>query len=370
MASIIELYLGNKIYSGWKELNVTRSIEEVSGQFSLGVTVNTADSPLVLKAGAECKLEIDGWRVITGYVDSIDTSVDDSTRTITITGRDKTGDLVDCAAIHGRGQWRNVTLEAIANDLCKPFGVAVRWAVEAPEASAKFKQWQIEPGETVFDNLSRAARHRGVLLTSNPEGDLVFITAGTKNADTLILGYPDDEEDGKPMGTKILSISTTLSWMDRFSVYCVKGDSSAGGLWGETQTASQSTSVSINVVDPEITRYRPTIILADDNFSKGKGNARGSWEQKRAMAHATTANVTVLGWFNRSDELWQPNQLVTLKAPAAGFDEQDLLIITVTLNLTSDGGTVSELELMPRDGFDEPAQPEGSNSNGNGGLWS
>ncbi len=363
MTHKVELYLGNRIYSGWKELSITRSLEECAGQFTLGVTVNAGDSPLVLQAGAACKLEINRQRVITGYVDTVETYMDGKNRTITVTGRDKTGDLVDCAAIHGKGQWRNVTLEQMARDLCQPFGVAVIWQVQLAAAATKFKVWQIEPGETVFDSLSRAARHRGVLLTSNANGDLIFTTASKVRAGSLVLG---DASADKSAGTPILAIKTHLSWMDRFSLYRVKGAAAAGGLWGETQTASQSTSVHVDVADPDITRYRPTIIIADDNFTKAKGNARGSWEQKRAMAHATTATVTVQDWFNQRGQLWSPNQLVTVKATAAGLSERDLLITTVTFNMTQDSGTVTELELMPREGFEEPAQPD---AKFNDGIW-
>ncbi len=283
-----------------------------------------------------------------------------------MTGRDKTGDLVDCAAIHGKGQWRNVTLEQIARDLCQPFGVSVIWQVQLAAAATKFKVWQIEPGETVFDSLSRAARHRGVLLTSNANGDLVFTMASQVRAGSLILGMSKDDQSSC---TPILAIKTHLSWMERFSLYRVKGAAAASGLWGDTQTASQSTSVNVDVIDPDITRYRPTIIIADDNFTKAKGNARGSWEQQRSMAHATTATVTVHDWFNQRGQLWTPNQLVTVKATAAGLSDRDLLITTVTFDLTQDGGTVTELELMPREGFEEPAEPDAKTGSVSDGIW-
>ncbi|CAB5645843.1 phage baseplate assembly protein [Providencia hangzhouensis] len=352
MANTIELKLGNTIYSGWKKLDVTRSLEDMSGQFSLGITVKSDDSPLVLKPGQACQLAMNGQPVVTGYVDSVDVSISSDERTITLAGRDKTGDLVDCAAVHGKGQWRNVPLETIAKDLCKPFGVTVRWQVTDAAAASAFRQWQIEPGETVFDNLSRAARHRGVLMTSNAAGELVFASAGTQSVATLILGQSERQ------GVKVLSLDSTLSWQERFSVYRVKGASAAGGRWGETQTATQSTAVYMDTKDPDITRYRPTIIIADDNMTNAKGTARAQWEQKRAMAHATKANVTVQGWFKSSGQLWQTNEIAQLQAVAAGFVDESLLIVSVNFLLDNDGGTTTRLELMPRDGFTEPAEPE------------
>ncbi|WP_340617237.1 phage baseplate assembly protein [Xenorhabdus entomophaga] len=352
MTNTIELILGNKIYSGWKTLDVTRSLEDMSGQFSLGITVRNTDSPLVLTPGHACQLEINGQRVVTGYVDAVAVGINADERTITLSGRDKTGDLVDCAAIHGKGQWRNVSLETIANDLCQPFGVTVRWQVKDTAAAAVFRQWQIEPGETVFDNLSRAARHRGVIVTSNAAGELVFTTAGSQSVATLVLG------NAPHASVKIKTLDTSLSWQERFSLYRVKGAAAAGGRWGETQTPVQSTAIYMDARDPAITRYRPTIFLADDNMTKAKGTARAAWEQKRAMAHATTATVGIRGWFKPNGQLWQPNEMVQLQAPQAGFPNDPLLIVAVNYLLDNDNGTITRLELMPRDGFTEPADPE------------
>ncbi|CAM3283071.1 putative tail protein [Xenorhabdus nematophila F1] len=352
MANTIELILGNKIYSGWKTLDVTRSLEEMSGQFSLGITVKNTDSPLVLKPGHACQLAINGQQVVTGYVDAVDVGINADERTITLSGRDKTGDLVDCAAIHGKGQWRNVSLAAIAKDLCQPFGVTVRWLVKDAAAATAFRQWQIEPGETVFDNLSRAARHRGVIMTSNAAGELVFTTAGNQSVAILVLG------NVQHAGIKIKTLDTSLSWQERFSLYRVKGASAAGGRWGETQTPVQSTAIYMDARDPAITRYRPTIFLADDNMTKARGTARAAWEQKRAMAHATHATVGITGWFKPSGQLWQPNEMVRLQAIQAGFSDEPLLIVAVNYLLDSDNGTITRLELMPREGFTEPADPE------------
>ncbi len=349
MANTIELTLGNTTYSGWKKLDVTRSIEDMSGQFSLGITVKNDDSPLVLKPGSACLLSMNSQRVITGYVDSVEVSISGDERTITLSGRDKTGDLVDCAAVHGKGQWRNVSIETIAKDLCQPFGVTVRWQVQDATAATVFRQWQIEPGETVFDNLSRAARHRGVIITSNATGDLVFITAASQSVASLVLGKSTG------IGIKILSLDTSLSWQERFSVYRVKGASAAGGQWGETQTATQSTAVYMDTKDPDITRYRPTIIIADDNMTNAKGTARAQWEQKRAMAHSIKATATVQDWVKPTGELWQTNEMVQLNATPAGFTDEALLIVSVNFTLDNEGGTVTRLELMPRDGFTEPA---------------
>lgn len=61
------------------------------------------------------------------------------------------------------------------------------------------------------DVLSRAARHRGVLLTSDADRYLVFAQAVNTATDTLCLGE------------NLLSAEYTEDWRDRHIQYLVKG---------------------------------------------------------------------------------------------------------------------------------------------------
>lgn len=177
---IVELYVGQLIYSGWTDVRIIRSIEDMSGSFNLQLTSKKDVGDGDIKAGAECYVEINGNRVITGYIDDVVIDISDTEHTITVAGRDKTADLIDCAAIHPSGRWRNTSLQKIAEDLCKPFGIDVIWDVNDSKAGEPFRWMQIEPSETVFEILARAARQRGILMTSDVYGNLVFTGAGEK----------------------------------------------------------------------------------------------------------------------------------------------------------------------------------------------
>lgn len=127
-----------------------------------------------MRTGQSLTLRINGQTVISGWLDQVSQRISATRHQISISGRDKTGDLVDCAAIHPGSQWRNRTLAQIAADLCAPFGIAVRWQVNDDTAARPFSSFTLENSETVADALTRSARHRGVLVTSNADGDLVF----------------------------------------------------------------------------------------------------------------------------------------------------------------------------------------------------
>lgn len=187
MASV-ELRINNQIFTHWISVSITRGLERLAGDFTLGIMMPGQPLPDSLRAGLPLALSIDGHVVISGYLDKVTHKMGADSAQVTVQGRDKTGDLVDCSAVYPGGQWRNRTLQQIAQDLCTPFGVAVRWEVDDPEAAKPFTSFTLELSETVADVLSRAARHRGVLVTSNAAGDLVFTQADKSATDTLRLG--------------------------------------------------------------------------------------------------------------------------------------------------------------------------------------
>lgn len=220
---IIQLYLNGLIFTGWQSLSITRSLESMSGRFELGIAVRPEDDVSVLKVGASLALEINGERVITGYLDDLNQSISGESKDVRISGRDKTADLVDCSVIHTSYHFKNQTLAEIARTLCQPFDIDVVWQANSIDAAEKIPVWQVEPGETVFDTLTKAARHKGVLVTSDVQGNLVFTEPSSEPKGELILGQ------------NILELELTDSWANRFSLYRVIGDAEQGGEKGSTK---------------------------------------------------------------------------------------------------------------------------------------
>ena len=117
--------------------------------------------------------------LITGYIDTIDIDLTDTYCRLNVSGRDKTGDLVDSSAIHGSGQWKRARLEQIVRDICKPFGIEVLVQTDTGDAIDSFS---LDDGEKAFDAIDRAARAKAILVTSSPTGRLVL----TRASETLI----------------------------------------------------------------------------------------------------------------------------------------------------------------------------------------
>ncbi|MGA5655267.1 phage baseplate assembly protein [Rahnella contaminans] len=353
MQNSIVLTLGGQSFTGWTSASVSRSIENAAGQFQLGVAKPVGTSLDALKPGLAAKLTINGQAVVTGWLDELNPSISTDSFSISVTGRDKTGDLVDCAAVYQGGMWSGRTLAQIAADLCKPFGIAVRWEVSDAAAGKAFSSFKLEHSETVYEALGRASRMRGVLMTSNAAGDLVFTQPGTASAGSLELGKT------------LLSLEYNHSWHDRFSLYKVVGGHACGGSVGDALTdVAQVTGPSAEVSDPEVTRYRPTIKIADHNITQQTAWARADHERRQAIAKSTRFTATVPGWYRADGALWDVNFMVTLTAAAFGINALPLLIAAVEYQLSGDNGLTTQLTLAPRDGYVVPVESENKGTGG------
>jgi prophage tail gpP-like protein len=326
-------------YGGWTAVEVQRGIEQISGQFKVEYTDRWADqfTPRPIQAGAKVQVIMDGETAITGHVDETEVSYDATRHTLSVSGRDATGDLVDSSAVvpHG-GQWLDASLGAIAKDLLNPFGIPLQTETDLGE---KFPSFAIQEGETVFEALERAARMRALLLVSDGQGGLKLTRAGTAAAGGALIE-----------GVNILSARSELSLRDRHSEYIVKGQVQALDDYDAEQAYSQEGAAT----DSTVKRHRPLVILQEDQGYQTSVQQRADWERRVRAGRGARVTVTVQGWTTPAGGLWKPNTLALVRSPLLGID-QDLLIVEVKHSY-SDQGTLTELTLGHRTAYD--VQPE------------
>lgn len=326
MSNTVTLRTDGRLFTGWTSVSVTRSIESVAGYFELGVNVPPGTDLSGLAPGKAFTLEIDGQIVCTGYIDSRRRQMTADSMKITVAGRDKTADLIDCAAVYSGGQWKNRTLEQIARDLSAPYGVTVRWELSDKESSAAFPGFTLDHSETVYEALVRASRARGVLMTSNAAGELVFSRAASTATDELVLGE------------NLLTLDFEEDFRDRFSEYTVKGYARANGAEGDDIDAKSIVSRKGTATDSDVTRYRPMIIIADSKITAKDAQARALREQRRRLAKSITFEAEIDGWTRKDGQLWMPNLLVTIDASKYAIKTTELLVSKVTLILNDQTG--------------------------------
>ena len=347
--SEVVLIVDGRAYAGWKSLRAQIGMEQICGDFELGVSdrwPNHAEK-CAINEGAACELKLDGEIVISGFVEEVVADGDDKQHAIRITGKDRTGDLVDCSA--QSQTWRGAALERIVRDICSPFGITVSAQAETGAAFGKFA---VEEGETAFDSISRACRMRGVLPVSDAAGGLVITSAGSKRV-----------ASGLKRGVNIERGQLTRSLKDRHSQYIIKGQRPGS----DDLTPEESSTVRAVASDSGVTRHRPLIILADQG-STADYVKRANWEMNSRLGRSRRATYTVTGW-QHSGGLWRPNRMVPVHDEQYGI-AGDLLITSVCFSL-DDSGSRADIELCRREAMlAEPIIEETKHKKGKeGSSW-
>lgn len=330
----IELFVNGKNYEGWKEAVITRSLKAFAGGFRLQITDNWSGSNSIffIRIGDACVLKVNGETVLTGWIEDLSNSFDSYSHTIEVAGRDKTGDLVDCSVVYKSHEILNSNLLKIAELLCAPFNIKVK---AETDVGPPFTNFSIQPGETVFEVLARAALHRGVLFSSDGEGNLVIVKPGVKKSLTSL-------KEGENIKIGSLSIDTK----ERFSQYIIKGQVTAT----DENYGASAAQIEGEASDSGIKRYRPMVIVAEKQANSAEAKTRAAWEAASRAAESSKVTITVQGFGQKEDNpIWKINELTLIDVPFWGLN-QELLIGELEFRL-DDNGSKTTLNLQRADAY-------------------
>ena len=349
----IELLVGGKIYGGWLTYSVVRSLEAASGAFDLTLSDRWPGQsvPWPISPGDECELLLNGETLITGYVDEINFILNGEARNLTVRGRDKSADLVDCSYIEKPDQWRGADIATIAADLAAPFGVSVNAEKAPPDKIPNFK---VEPGETAWEALDRLCTLKGLLVYPDAAGGLIIASPGTES-----LGLVIAQED-------CINLNVNDSHLERYSEYLIKGQRpcfASGADAGEAKTKNQTKDAA---QDKGVKRYRPLLVLSEG--AGAEAAQRAAWEAASRAGKGLKVSLTLPGFTMPSGGIWPLDKLISVAAPALCLGDE-LLISGVKFDLSLSTGRTSTLTLCRPDAFKpEPLEKPKGGGGAGGGL--
>lgn len=338
--SDVSLFVGSKIFEGWKTIRFTRSMTSLAATFSLTVSDKWKnDIPArQIKKGNRCKIEVDGQAVLTGWIDDVKPTHGPETHSITIEGRSSTSDLVDCSAGTHTTEWKGQTLLQIVASACKPFGISV---VAKTDVGEKFPSESVQIGETVFELIDRLCRQRGIMAMADALGGVILTRASATHSGGSL-----------ELGVNIHKASGTDSARDRFSEYIVKGQQRSSTFL----TAEQAAGPEAIIKDPAVSRYRPLIILAEAQGDIARLQKRATFERNTRAGKSLSAVITATSWISAAGKVWEPNTLVQAKDKLIDVDD-DYLISSVEY-LKGEDGTLANINITYPAAFDLIDFPE------------
>lgn len=327
----VTLYVGGKIYEGWEDVKITRQVNALASTFDIQLTDRWIEGQetWTIKPGQSIHIHGGKRSILTGYVDAVKASISADSRSITISGRSKTADLVDCS-VEGPAEYLGLNLKEIAEKVCQPFGISVLFQADP---GGPFEKITLQNGETCFALLDRLTRERKLIMYPSYEGSLIFANQGTTVAPTQL-----------KEGVNVLSANSSHDFSERFSKYTTKGQNL--GFFGDGEDV---VSPKGEATDDAVTRYRPLVILAENPVDGGTSEDRAAYEATLRAAKSQTAEVEVQGWYQAPEVLWDINQQVFVDIGSIGL-RRKMLIDKVSYNKTN-AGTRATLSLVRQDAY-------------------
>ncbi|WP_342616974.1 phage baseplate assembly protein [Rhodoferax sp. GW822-FHT02A01] len=328
------ILVGGIPISEWTSVRVTRSVERVVSDFDFAITdLNPGQWRYPIVPGDACQVFIGNDLVLTGYIDRYTPAFSSRQHSITVSGRSKTQDIVDCSAVWEGSQLMNGTVKTISENLCTPFGVSV---VTLADVGPVVPRRNLNIGETPFEVIEPLARLRGLLIYDDVAGNLVLSSVGT-----------DKAASGFKSGENVQSASMTYAMDGRYRSYSAYRRKTVAKL---LDTGKESNLIA-TVNDFDVPRRRTKFIVAETYDAGGDVAARrAAWEMARRKGRSASVHLTCDSWRDSMGALWAPNTLAPVSLPSLGLDDVTWLISEVVF-LRDAQGTRAQLTLMDRRSF-------------------
>jgi prophage tail gpP-like protein len=328
----IAIVIDNTPYKFWTNVELAFNFDTIADTFTLSTpwTPDNFDfrelfNPYKYK---EITIYVGGFKVLTGNIVNIRTNNTAKSRVITIDGYSKPGILNDVTV--SSSSWpvaiKRLNLQQIAENLARPFGISVDFE-ESPGAAFRGKDTvEIDPTDKIGAFLTRLARQRGFVISSDAEGDLLFqkTTEDAATANIIEGEYPYITSNVMYNGQNRYSSITAIT-------------SEMGRGRGQKSVVNDPGLDGIN---------RPIVWRATDTNSGNLRNAAIA-HMGRIIAESNLINLSVVGWHRIQDkQLWKDNTRILYQSDGDMiYEETEFLIRNVKLK-KSQNSAVTDLTLI------------------------
>lgn len=342
MSKIVLAVNGVK-YDGWLTASVSTSIEQFCSTFSFSTTVKENPQLVVqnnLKLQDEVTVFIDDVKKITGYIEKLNISYDSENHSITVQGRDRTGDLVDSSIL--TKSYKHSNFESLANNVLNDNGYnhikIINNVSNLPALPQDLQVATIQ--ETIIGFLDKYAKTVQVLLTTNEEGNIV-ITRETKEDLGGILVSKNNN-----IINNILGGSIELSSTNRFRYIEV---ATQGNNNSQTENSVDQRGKSI---DKTIRNPRRKVIVSTTPNQDITLNELALWNSNLRIAKGTRYSCKVQGFkpVEGKKKIWEFNTLAQVDDERCQLSGQ-FLIQGVTYE-QSNAGSTTTLSIVNKGAFE------------------
>jgi prophage tail gpP-like protein len=326
----VTLEIDGLAWTGWTDVRITRGVERCPSDFEVRLTefIPGQDAIKILR-GATVKVKIGRDLVLTGYVDRVTRTYDARSHSVTIVGRSKCADLVDCSAEWPGGQIVGSSVLEIAQKLAAPYGITV--ASHDGNDGPAIPQFNLNRGETPFEIIERLCRAAQLLAYDMPDGSLMLSALQEEQA-----------ASGFREGINVQRATYSAMLDQRYSEY--ESYMQSVEMFKDAGIGSDLIAA---VQDPTVPRHRRKIFIVEINgvSSLAIAGQRAAWEKNRRIGRSNVVQLITDSWRDSAGVLYRPNTQALVELPTLQVKSANLTIGEVTYH-RNEAGTSCELTLM------------------------
>lgn len=269
--------------------------------------------------------------MVNGLLYTVGAELSNDGRIKNLGGFSFTADAID-STLKPPYERNNVTLEQVATELVQPLGISAEFDADL---GGQFSRVTADATETIISHLSKLATQRGGLISSTPEGNLLFTKAGTgPTVGTL--------EEGGPFVT---------SWGAEYD-----GRNIHNAYRATRRSIVYGSKVAI-AKNNNVPRSRSITFQADDT-TQGDILAAAEWRRSKALVDALTMELPVVDWFDPSGNLWRENTFVNVVSPTLDLPNGFLFLIRKVEYIFDNGGRPAILSIIPPQAYNGESIPD------------
>ncbi|WP_448760902.1 phage baseplate assembly protein [Acinetobacter tandoii] len=334
----IRLVVNGLECSNWDEASIDSAIDTPADGWSLTLwnpSIGNLDTRI--KAGATAKVYYGNELVLTGIIDNLKDVTGRSGRVINLNGRDLAGQLLDCSVPIFNG--KQLTLQELINRYVKSGNLASLFnKFEIQNQSWLKNKISVEPSESIWDSLAKAAQVTGQHIWIKADG-------------TLVVGDPF---------TNSYQVQTSLSLMSHGNgnnVINAEYDEDVSQVFTDIQILSQDADA--NKILAEGTSNTPYVHKRLKLITSGEvENQAEAQALLKKIIHdndleAYSLNCDIAGWLI-DGKVWQTGWTVNFQSDVQIRANAKWVVMGRTLNLSRNNGKTTRLKLKRQGDWAQP----------------
>lgn len=321
----------------WDDVTIDSQIDVPADGWSMTLfNPPVGNLPPNVKAGAKAEIYYGSELILTGIVDRLTEAVSRSGRALQITGRDMVGQLIDCSVPIKNS--KQITLSTLLEQFVLADLSSIFETVRVQDDGWLKNKVTVEPGESLYDAISKAAQVTGQFVWFDASQGLQvgdpfkFAEQNIQTLKLMRLGLDNN----------VINMSYEEDVSNVFSDIKIISQDEKGGAISATTTANTPYSFK---------RFK--IVTMSDIDTQAEAQAAINKIQHDNDLEAYTLTAVVPDW-TINGQVWKTGGQINLQTDVLIRANANWVVMGRTLKLSRNNGKTTELKLKRKGDWVQP----------------